>query len=315
MGTPAFALANLKALISSHHRVVAVVTGQDKKSGRGSGLVPTLCRIEAEKHDIPVLMPQRLADPGFQQQLMSYNAHLFVVAAFKVLPKRIFEMPKLGSINVHASLLPKYRGAAPINWAIINGESETGLTSFFLQQVVDTGNIILQELVPIDTNETYDTLHEKLSKLTGPFLLRTLDLIDHGKAISVVQRDQDSTQAPKLKPTDALINFDQPAVQVRNFVRGMSTKPGAYTYFRGKKIKVHFAEISHYQSAADRAPGQVVGLKDGLIVQCRHSVIELTRIVPEGKKEMTGRSFMNGYRPEVGEIFGQVSAGTVKETK
>ncbi|MEW5797306.1 MAG: methionyl-tRNA formyltransferase, partial [Candidatus Zixiibacteriota bacterium] len=223
-------------------------------------------------------------------------------AAFRILPPRLFELPKLGAINIHASLLPKYRGAAPINWAIINGETETGLTSFFLKREIDTGDMILQTKVPVAPTDTFDSLHDRLAELAGPFTLETLDLIQGGKSNPIPQDDTVATPAPKIHPGDALINFDQPAYRVANFVRGMATKPGAYTFFRGQKLKVHFARVPE-QTIESAAPGTITANKKALWVACRDSMVELTKVVPAGKKEMDGVSFINGFRPKAGESF------------
>ena len=302
MGTPEFACAILERLFTSDHEVMAVVTGADKPAGRRRVLTPTVVRKLAEKHKLPVLMPKSLKDDSLYHSLAALKADLFVVAAFRILPARLLELPRLGAINIHASLLPKYRGAAPINWAIINGETETGLTSFFLKQKVDTGDVILQTKVTIAPTDTYDSLHDRLADLAGPFTLETLSLIEKGKSKPTVQNDAVATLAPKISPADALIDFNQPGVKVANFVRGMATKPGAYTFFRGQKLKVHFAQPSGQMSGAT-APGVILSNKKALLAQCRDSVVELTRVVPAGRKEMDGVSFINGFRPQAGESF------------
>jgi methionyl-tRNA formyltransferase len=303
MGTPEFAWAILEKLTESDHEVLAVVTGPDKPAGRRRALTPTVVRKLAEKHELPVLMPKSLKDESLHQSLAALKADLFVVAAFRILPPRLFELPRLGAINIHASLLPRYRGAAPINWAIINGETETGLTSFFLKQKVDTGDMILQTKVTIAPTDTYDSLHDRLADLAGPFTLETLSMIEQGKSRPRAQDDAVATPAPKIRPEDALIDFNQPGVRVANFVRGMATKPGAYTFFRGQKLKVHFAQPSDHVSGYDAAPGNILSNKKALLVQCHDSVVELTRVVPAGRKEMDGVSFLNGFRPQAGESF------------
>jgi methionyl-tRNA formyltransferase len=248
-------------------------------------------------------MPRSLKDDSLYQSLAALKPDLFVVAAFRILPPRLFELPRLGSINIHASLLPKYRGAAPINWAIINGETETGLTSFFLKQNVDTGDMILQTKVTIASTDTYDSLHDRLAELAGPFTLETLLMIAKGESHPIVQDDAVATPAPKIHPEDALIDFDQPSLRVADFIRGMATRPGAFTFFRGQKVKVHFAQPSDHMSGPTTAPGSILSNKKALLVQCRDSVVELTRVVPAGRKEMDGVSFINGFRPQTGETF------------
>ena len=306
MGTPEFARANLAALCESRHEVVLVVTGPDKPSGRGRRLQPTGVRIEAERHGLPVLTPRSLRSEELREQLAALQADLVVVAAFRILPPALLTVARLGAINIHASLLPRYRGAAPVHWAIINGDTETGLTSFFLAESVDTGDIIAQERVPIGREDTYDSLHDTLCRRTGPFLLHTLDLLERGDYTPIPQDDSQASRAPKLRPEDGLIDFGFPAENVYNFVRGLSTRPGAYTWFRGKKLKVHFCRIVEAGAGDDVRPGTVLPDHRRFLVQCRGSAVELTRVVPEGKREMEGTAFLNGYRPRPGEVLGEI---------
>ena len=314
MGTPEFARRPFVCLCDSRHTLLAVVTGADKRAGRGHNVLPTPCRQEADRQKVPVFTPASLKDDHLYEELAALEPDLFVVVAFRILPKRLFALPRYGAINIHASLLPKYRGAAPIHWALINGETETGLTSFFLRQKVDTGNIILQEKHPIDVEDTYDTLSARLSAACGPFLLQTLDAIEKNPTAVISQDDSQATPAPKITPFDAMIDFGFPAENVRNFVRGLATKPGAYTLFRGKKLKVHQCQVIDHAAAADIRPGTCLAADHRLVVHCRDSALELTRLVPQGKKEMDGRAFVNGYRPRIGEVFGQILAEESKQT-
>jgi methionyl-tRNA formyltransferase len=306
MGTPEFARPPLARLCDSRHEVLALVTGQDKKVGRGHRLMPTPCNAEARRSDVPILTPGSLKDEQLYRDLEAIRPDLFVVVAFRILPERLFALPRLGSINIHASLLPKYRGAAPIHWALINGEKETGLTSFFLRRQVDTGDIILQERYPIFDDDNYDSLSARLSEAAGTFLLKTLDMIEAGQTRPVPQDDRDATPAPKISAFDAMIDFGFPAENVRNFVRGLSTKPGAYTFFRGKKVKVYQCAVASHSGPSDTRPGTILTGNKQLLVQCNGSAVELQRVVPEGKQEMDGRSFVNGFRPREGELFGEV---------
>ncbi len=303
MGTPEFAQAILGCLIDSNHEILAVVTGRDKPTGRRRRLTPTAVRQLADQHGLPVLVPRSLREDDLRRSLKELEADLFVVAAFRILPPRLFELPKHGSINIHASLLPKYRGAAPINWAIINGERETGLTSFFLKKKVDTGDMILQERVDIAPTDTYDSLHRRLAELAGPFTLRALDLIAGAGSHPVAQDDAEATPAPKIQPTDAEIDFDRPSRQVADFIRGMATKPGAYTFFRGQKLKVHFARPSDAAADPATSPGSIIPHKKELLVRCAAGAVGLTRVVPAGRREMDGVSFINGFAPQAGESF------------
>ena len=307
MGTPEFARVTLTHLCDSDHEILAVVTGKDQKSGRGLKLLPTACHREAESRRLQVFTPVSLKEDALYESLRSLQADLFVVCAFRILPQRLFNLPRLGSINIHMSLLPKYRGAAPINWALINGETETGMTSFFLRASVDTGNMILQERVAIRQDDSFDTLSARLADRSGPFLLRTIDLIESGEFKLLRQNESEASRAPKFGPFDAMIDFGFPAENVRNFVRGMSTRPGAYTFFRGKKLKVYACEVANESADSGIRPGTVLDAKKRLLIQCDGSALELLQVVPQGKKVMNGSSFINGYRPEPGEIFGEVS--------
>jgi methionyl-tRNA formyltransferase len=270
--------------------------------------------MEAEKQGLPVLTPAGLADDALFERLKELAPDLFVVAAFKILPLRLFTLPKYGSINIHGSLLPRYRGAAPIHWALINGDTETGLSSFFLKETVDTGAIILQERTTIEPDATYDTLYAKLAQMAGPFCVRSIGLIADGKAKPMPQDESLATRAPKIGPFDALVDFGFPAEHVRNFIRGLATKPGAYTYFREKKVKLHAARVVPTEATRQLVPGTVIPDRKRLLVQCNSSVIELLKLVPEGKKEMDGVSFINGFKPLSAERFGQMPSGAKEIT-
>ncbi|UCD63075.1 MAG: methionyl-tRNA formyltransferase [Candidatus Zixiibacteriota bacterium] len=305
MGTPAFACPPLEALHQSTHEVLAVVTGPDKPAGRGKKLTPSEVSQLADRLGCETLKPVSLKDDAFQRRIEAMQPDLIVVVAFRILPKKLFSLPKHGSINIHASLLPRYRGAAPINWALINGETETGLTSFRLKSKVDTGDIILQEKAVIDPDDRYDTLYERLSRLAGPFLLRTIDIIESGRHAPAPQDESQASAAPKIGPFDALIDFGFPAEKVRNFIRGLSSKPGAYTSFRGRKLKILSCRLSPQQGPPGTRPGSIINTKKILLVQCAESAIELTSLIPEGKKQMDGSSFINGFKPQPGEILGK----------
>lgn len=311
MGTPAFACPALEALAKSDHEVVRVVTGQDKPSGRGKKVHPTEISQLAKRLTLPVSKPLSLNDDSLYQELRSVQPDLIVVIAFRILPKRLFELPSYGAINIHASLLPKYRGAAPINWALINGEQETGLSAFYLKKKVDTGDIIHQEKIAITHNENFDSLYQRLSEQAAPFLLDTISLIASGKARPISQDNSLASAAPKLTPFDAMIDFGFPAEHVHNFIRGMSSRPGAYTYFRGQKLKILEAKQTEFTDPEITRPGAILKNRKQLIVRCAHSAIELTSVVPQGKKPMDGVSFLNGFKPERGEILGEVPQGSI----
>lgn len=312
MGTPAFACNPLDTLQKSRHEVQAVVTGASKRRGRRGEDCPTDVCCLAYDLKLPVFTPKSLKSRKLHDQLAEFKPDLFVVVAFRILPESLFSLPRYGSINIHASLLPKYRGAAPINWALINGEKETGLTSFFLNPSVDTGNIILQTKTDIDPNENFDALYARLSDMSGQFLLDTIDLIEQPDFVPAKQDESLASPAPKLTPFDGLIDFGFPAERVKDFVRGLSTRPGAYSYFRGKKVKIYRCRPVTDMVGQSAGPGTVLADRKRLLIQCADAAIEIEELVPEGKKAMDGRSFINGLHPEAGERFGEVPKGGEK---
>jgi len=272
--------------------------------------------MTAAEKGLVTLKAENLKSTELYDKLRSIAPDLIVVIAFRILPPEMIAIPHLGAVNIHASLLPRYRGAAPINWALINGETETGLTAFYLKRKVDTGDIIHQENTKIKETENFDSLHDRLSEMAGPFLIRTLELIENGTTPSA-QDNSAATPAPKISPFDALIDFGLPAKMVVNFVRGLSTRPGAYTFFRGKKLKVLSAAVSSAEdlktpSDLTLRPGTVTCANKEIRVRCADKEVALLEVVPEGKKPMDGRSFVNGFRPKSGEILGKITIG-VKE--
>lgn len=305
MGTPSFAVPALEALSKSEHQIAAVVTGEDKPSGRGKIVTPTPVKTKAQELGLTVLTPKSLKNDELFDQLFGLEPDAIVVIAFRILPERLFQLAKEGSINIHASLLPKYRGAAPIHWALINGEIETGLTSFFLKKKVDTGDVILQEKIKIEEDDNYDSLSERMSVLAGPFLLETLNMVESGNLTLKKQDDKLASPAPKLISENCRIDFGFPAKNVLNFIRGLSTTPGAYTYFRDQKIKLYKSRLSESDYDDSHESGEIILDKSRLLVKCAKSVIELLEVVPEGRKAMDGLSFINGFRPKEGEMFGK----------
>lgn len=312
MGTPEFARRPLEYLYkNTHHDILAVVTGPDKPSGRGQKLTPTAVKEAALRLDIPVFTPESLKELGFLDQIRNVGADIFVVVAFRILPEALFTIPPHGSINLHGSLLPKYRGAAPINWAIINGETETGLTAFFLRKKVDTGDIIYQEKIIIGRDETFDELYLKMSLLAGPALEKSLNIIEQGEFKPIPQDNRLATPAPKLSPEDCLIDWGFPAVHVTNFIRGLSSVPGAYTYHKDRKLKILRAGIAGPRDVNDLRPGRIREDKNRLLVEVADGIVELLEVIPEGKGSMSGGDFVRGYRPTRQDIFG---AKDTKET-
>lgn len=307
MGTPEFAVGTLKELVEGGYHVVAVVTQPDKPVGRHQDtLQPSQVKQYAVAHGIPVLQPVKMKDPDFVAELASYKADLQVVVAFRMLPEVVWSMPRFGTFNVHAALLPQYRGAAPINWAIINGEQQTGVTTFFLDHDIDTGRIILQEPFAIpndaDVEYVYDGLMEQGAKLA----LKTIDLIlkHDGQVESIPQAALTETTgelkaAPKIFKDTCRIDWQQSAKHVHNFVRGLSPVPGAWTelHTEGKKpvvMKIYRAQNTTKTTAA--APGTLVADKGHLYVACEDALVELLTLQLSGKKRMEARDFLNGFQ-------------------
>jgi methionyl-tRNA formyltransferase len=310
MGTPVFARRPLEYLQNnSRHEITAVVTGPDKPAGRGLKLIPTAVKSAAAELGLPVYTPEKLKDESFIRKMKEIEADLFVVVAFRILPGELFIIPRYGSINLHGSLLPKYRGAAPINWAIINGETETGLTAFFLKKKVDTGDIIYQEKVEIGPEETFDELYLRMSDMAGPVIEKTLDLIETGNVQPIAQDESLASPAPKITPFGCMIDWGFPSRNVVNFVRGLSSVPGAYTYFRKKKMKILRARMADSFSAEKPRPGQIIKDKHKLLVASADGIIEILELLPEGKSKMSGSHFLRGYRPQGDDILGERSKG------
>ncbi|MCX7987518.1 MAG: methionyl-tRNA formyltransferase, partial [Bacteroidales bacterium] len=241
MGTPEFAVPSLKILHESRHDVVAVVTAPDKPAGRGMKIQQSPVKIYALDHSLPVLQPVKLKDPDFIKHLAEYKADLFVVVAFRMLPAEVWQMPPKGTVNLHASLLPQYRGAAPINWAIINGECVTGVTTFFIEQEIDTGQIIFSEKVDIDPNETAGELHDKLMNIGAKLLLKTVDAIETGAfqpiPQNVISEIAPLKIAPKIFKDTCKINWNQSATHIHNLVRGLSPVPAAFAYLTSENLR------------------------------------------------------------------------------
>jgi len=291
MGTPDFAIPSLRILLNSHHTIEAVVTTPDKERGRGQKLSFTPIKEFALENKLPVLQPENLKEEGFLENLKEINADLFVIVAFRILPPQIFKLPGKGSFNLHGSLLPKYRGAAPIQWAIINGEKETGVTTFFLEEKVDTGNIILQEKLVINDDDNFGTIHDKMSELGALVVLRTVNLIEEGRVKLLPQDNSSASPAPKVTRETARIIWERPAEEIHNLVRGLSPYPGAYFEWNSRHIKLFKSSISDKQLE----PGEVYQTKTEAIIGCREKSLNLLELQPEGKKRMSTEEFLRGY--------------------
>ncbi|MDR3007521.1 MAG: methionyl-tRNA formyltransferase [Sphingobacterium sp.] len=299
MGTPDFAVASLEALIQSGEQVVAVVTVPDKPAGRGQKIHESAVKIFAAQHNIPVLQPVKLRDEAFLNELRSFQADLQVVVAFRMLPEMVWNMPKFGTINVHASLLPQYRGAAPINHAIINGEKESGVTTFLLQHEIDTGNILLSKKVTIKETDNAGDLHDKLMVAGAETLLQTIQQLKAGTLQPKPQDDLIAAtslkHAPKIFKEDCKINWNQPTAQVYNFIRGLSPYPAAFTLLNEKVLKIYRTEKELVNTPT--IPGTIeTDKKSFLKIAAQDGYIVISDLQLEGKKKMNIVDFLKGYR-------------------
>jgi methionyl-tRNA formyltransferase len=306
MGTPEFALNSLELLLKSRHQVVGVVTQPDKPKGRGLKLSASPVKEFAESHRLKVLTPADLKSEEFYRELSGLMPDLIAVVAFRILPERIFSLPPKGTINLHASLLPKYRGAAPISWAIIKGEKKTGVTTFFIQKTVDTGSIILQREVDILSEETCGELSLKLSKTGAEVLLETIDLIEKGEVKTHSQDDSGASFAPKITEELCKIDWSKSSQEINNLIRGLSPQPGAFTFFRGKILKIYKAEIVSEKNGSTESGIIVKADKStGIRIQTGRGVLKPKELQLEGKKKISGDEFLRGYRIEKGERLGE----------
>ena len=312
MGTPEFAVPVLESLINSRHEVVASVTQPDRPKGRGKNMQFSPVKECALAHNIPVMQPVNVSVPEVIDELRAYEPELIVVVAFgQFVTKKIREMPKYGCINVHASLLPKYRGAGPIQWAVINGEKESGVTTMYMCREIDKGDMLLKDTVTLDPKETGDSLHDKLSMMGGPLLLKTIDQLEDGSAVRIPQCEEESTYAPKLEKTMGNIDWTMDADRIERLVRGLNSWPGTFTKIHGKTVKIWDCDVvcqeALTESQAAAEPGTVIiSEKDQLIVKAGNGALSLRMLQPEGKKNMTVDAYLRGYPIAQGELFTQV---------
>ncbi len=305
MGTPDFAVPSLEALLKSEETVVGVVTQPDRPKGRGQALAPSPVKLVCQREGLPVLQPLKMKDPAFLQALKEWQPDVIVVAAFgRILPSVILSLPPKGCINVHASLLPKYRGAGPIQWAIINGERETGITTMLMDEGMDTGAILLQETVPIEPDDTAGTLSAKLAQVGARLLVDTLCRLKAGTLVPSPQDHAQATMAPPLKKEDGLIDWSRPAVDIANRVRGLAPWPGAYTFAGDTLWKIWKAAPT--DGPIDKAlPGTVIGLaKDAILVATGNGLLSITEIQPANSRRMTAAEFLAGHRLSPGQVLG-----------
>lgn len=292
MGSPDFAIPSLEKLHASDHEVVAVVSGRDKRRGRGREISPTPVKAKALDLGLPVIEVEDLKSISFHNELKAVEPDLLVVVAFRILPPEVLEIPKKGSVNLHASLLPKYRGAAPIHWAVINGEEETGCSIFFLDEQVDTGKIINRRKTDIGKNETTGDVYNRLKKMGSDLLLKSVNEIAADTYSAKEQDDSKATSAPKLFKDDCKIDFNQPARQVHNKIRGLSPFPTAWAELDDLKFNFYRSEVGPDISLK---PGQLQMKSDDLLAGCNPGTVILKKVQIQGKKKMSGKDFMNGY--------------------
>ena len=317
MGTPDFSVPALKALVEAGHQVIAVVTQPDKPKGRGKEVQMTPVKIQAMEYGIPVYQPAKVREASFVEVLKGLEADVYVVIAFgQILPKAVLELPKYGCINIHASLLPKYRGAAPIQWCVIDGERETGITTMMMDVGLDTGDMLEKAVIPIEEKETGGSLHDKLSLAGGALILSTLKKLEEGTLVRTPQTDEGTCYAKMLTKSLGDIDWNQGAVSIERLIRGLNPWPSAYTMWNGKTIKIWAADVIAGREAADflsesgvpaetgTAPGTVVcSDKRGLVVCTGGGLLSIRELQMEGKKRMDTPAFLRGYPIPAGDVF------------
>lgn len=295
LGTPEFAVESLKALVEAGKNVVAVITAPDKPQGRGKKLGESAVKQYAKSVDLPILQPTNLKNPEFIEELKGFKADIQVVVAFRMLPEIVWDMPPLGTFNLHASLLPQYRGAAPINWAIINGEKETGVTTFFLKHEIDTGNIIFQEREPIQDSDTVGDLYARLMKKGASLVVKTIDAIEKEEyELKPQNENQQLNHAPKIFKEDCEIYWKQSSKKVHDFIRGLSPYPAAWTKLDGKQLKVFKTHILDEKPSG--APGTIQSDgKNYIKYNTADGLLQVQELQLEGKKRMQTGDFLRGY--------------------
>ena len=303
MGTPEFACPTLRTLIERGEQVVAVVTQPDRPKGRGQQTLPPPVKLLAQEHGIPVLQPVKVRHPDAIEEIRLLAPDLIVVIAFgQILPKALLEIPGKGCINVHASLLPRYRGAAPLNWCIINGESETGVTTMLMDVGLDTGAMLLKRSTLIDPDEDTSTLHDRLSRIGAELLAETIDRLHQGRLAPEKQDDALTCYAPMLKKEDGQIDWSKDAPGIKNLVRGMTPWPGAYSYLDDKLLKVYRVQ----SAAGSGCPGEVLAAgRDGIEVACGEGSVIIHELQLEGKKRLPAAEFLAGCKLEPGTLIGK----------
>ena len=306
MGTPDFAVPPLTALVEAGHEVAAVVTQPDKPKGRGKAVLMTPVKEKALSYGIPVYQPARVKkDEEFLKTLREINPDAIVVAAFgQILPKEILELPKYGCVNIHASLLPKYRGAAPIQWAVIDGEKESGITTMMMDVGLDTGDMLDRTVIPLAEDETGGSLFEKLSRAGGPLILKTLEALENGTAVRTKQPEEGATYAGMLDKSLGNIDRTQSAAKIERLIRGLNPWPSAYTGYKGKTMKLWAADV--LKGTFEGVPGEIIKVeKERFLVRTGDGALAVKELQLEGKKRMDAASFLRGFSLEEGEILCQ----------
>lgn len=306
MGTPDFAVAPLEALIEAGHEVSAVVTQPDKQKGRGKEVQMTPVKACALRHGIPVFQPVKIKEAEAVKQLAEYSADIYVVAAFgQILSEEILHMPKFGCINIHASLLPAYRGAAPIQWVILNGEKQTGVTIMQMAKGIDTGDMFCKTVVPIDKKETGESLHDKLMEAGAKLIVDALAGIEKGELVPEKQNDALSSHAPMLTKSMGLIDWKKDAVVIERLVRGLNSWPSAYTFYQSKTLKIWEADVIEEASLGNK-PGCIVEVKKDYFDVCTgKGLLRIRSLQLEGKKRMAVKDFLLGYEMKPGMMLGK----------
>jgi methionyl-tRNA formyltransferase len=306
MGTPVFACPTLQKLLERGEDVIAVVTQPDRPKGRGQKTVPPPIKELAEQNGIPVLQPLKVRAPEFIEAMKGMKPDLIVVVAFgQILPKALLDIPRFGCINVHASLLPRYRGAAPLNWCIINGEAETGVTTMLMDEGLDTGAMLLKKTTLIDPEEDTQSLHDRLSVLGAETLSDTLDMLIDGRLDPEKQDDSLSCYAPMLKKEHGLIDWSSPPLDIKNMVRGMSPWPGAFTWLNGKMVKIFRVRICGTEDRTPASPGTVLKAdREGIKVACNGGAIIIDELQLEGRKRLSAGEFLAGCKLLPGVVLG-----------
>lgn len=298
MGTPDFAVTSLDAICKAGYQVVGVITAPDRPAGRGMKLTESAVKKYAVEHGLNMLQPVKLKDPDFLSALRALNADLQIVVAFRMLPEVVWDMPPMGTVNLHGSLLPQYRGAAPINWAIINGEKETGVTTFKLKQEIDTGDILMQEKFPIGENETFGEVHDRMKIIGADVLVKTISGLADGSLTEIPQSTIASgllKTAPKIFTDHCRINWDKTLREVHNQIRGLSPYPGAFTSLQGKVLKIYRSDMEHVTPIEEPGSFSSDG-KTFLKFACKDGYILVKELQLEGKKKMSAEDFLRGYK-------------------